>query len=95
MSAVAFPRARFRLGRIVCTAGLQSQVSTEDILMGIQRHQAGGWGDVAASSKTDNDHALVNGTRILSAYRAGNGTKFWLITEADRSSTVALLPEEY
>jgi hypothetical protein len=70
-------------------------VSTEDILMGIARHQAGDWGDVAANSKTDNDNALVNGTRILSAYRAGNGTKFWLVTEADRSTTTVLLPEEY
>jgi len=35
------------------------------------------------------------GTRILSVYHAANGTKFWLITEADRSVTTVLLPEDY
>jgi hypothetical protein len=38
---------------------------------------------------------VLEGTRILSAYRAANGTKFWIITEADRSVTTMLLPEDY
>ena len=42
-----------------------------------------------------NDEALVNGERILSAYRTCKGVKLWVITEADRSSTCILLPEEY
>ena len=33
--------------------------------------------------------------RLFSVYHATDGTKFWVITEADRSSTTVLLPEEY
>ena len=61
----------------------------------LQRHVAGDWGEVCAEDKQSNDHALVEGTRILSAYRAADGTKFWIITEADRSVTTVLLPEDY
>ena len=87
--------ARFRLGHIVSTPNALSRLTQEDILMGIQRHQAGDWGDLDAADKAANDLALVERTRILSAYIAANGTKFWIITEADRSSTCVLLPEDY
>jgi hypothetical protein len=70
-------------------------LAQDDILTGIARHQAGDWGDVCAENKQLNDRVLVEGTRILSAYRASNGTKFWIITEADRSMTTVLLPEDY
>jgi len=42
-----------------------------------------------------NDEALVSGERLLSAYKTLRGVKLWVITEADRSSTCCLLPEEY
>ena len=42
-----------------------------------------------------NDRALIDGERLLSAYTLVGGTKVWVITEADRSSTCILLPEEY
>ena len=42
-----------------------------------------------------NDAAIIHGGRILSAYKTSSGTRFWIITEADRSSTTVLLPEEY
>ena len=87
--------AKFRLGHIVSTPNALSQLTQEDILTGIQRHQAGDWGDLDSEDKTANDRALVNHTRILSAYRAANGTRFWIITEADRSATTLLLPEDY
>jgi hypothetical protein len=64
-------------------------------LTGIQRHQAGDWGNLTDDDRAANDSALVQGGRILSAYEAVNGTKFWLITEADRSVTTILLPEDY
>jgi hypothetical protein len=41
-----------------------------------------------------NDRAVVNGARIPSAYRDCYGPKLWIITEADRSSTSVLLPED-
>jgi hypothetical protein len=70
-------------------------LAQDDILTGIARHQAGDWGDVCAENKQLNDRVLVEGTRILSVYHAANGTKFWVIMEADRSMTTVLLPEDY
>jgi hypothetical protein len=95
MSAGAIPFAKFRLGHIVSTPNALNQLTQDDILLAIQRHQAGDWGDVDAHDRAANDRALVEGTRILSAFQAANGTKFWLITEADRSATTVLLPEDY
>jgi hypothetical protein len=87
--------AKFRLGRIVSTPNALESITQNDILTAIGRHQSGDWGDVCAEDKEVNDRALVEGTRILSAYRAVNGTKFWLITEAGFSVTTVLLPEDY
>jgi hypothetical protein len=89
------PIARFKLGHIVSTPNALEHLTQEDILRGIQRHQAGDWGDLCAEDCQTNDQALVEGTRLLSAYQAGNGTKFWIITEADRSVTTVLLPADY
>jgi hypothetical protein len=87
--------ARFKLGRIVATPNALNRISNEDILLAIQRHQAGDWGDVHEEDSAANNQALIEGTRILSIYHAKNGIKFWLITEADRSVTTVLLPEDY
>ena len=95
MSAIAMPIAKFRLGHIVSTPNALDHLTQDDILTGIQRHQAGDWGDVDAHDRTANGQALVEGTRILSVYHAANGTKFWIITEADRSVTTILLPKDY
>ncbi len=95
MSPESLPIAKFRLGHIVSTPNALSRLTNEDILMSLQRHLAGDWGDVDAHDRAANDHALVEGTRILSVYHAANGTKFWIITEADRSATTVLLPEDY
>ena len=95
MSADTIPVAVFRLGRIVATPNALQSLTQDDILLGIQRHQAGDWGNLTDDDRAANDSALVQGGRILSAYEAVNGTKFWLITEADRSRTTILLPEDY
>jgi len=89
------PVAKFRLGRIVSTPHALESLTPEDILMGIQRHQAGDWGDLDKEDVMANDQALLDGTRIISAYTSASGTKFWLLTEADRSATTVLLPEDY
>ncbi len=93
MSAHACPT--FPLGQLVATPNALEHITQDDIMAALQRHVAGDWGEVCAEDKQSNDHALVEGTRILSAYRAANGTKFWIITEADRSVTTVLLPEDY
>lgn len=95
MSAQSTPLAKFRLGHIVSTPDALSRLTNEDILMGIQRHQAGDWGDVSEEDRQENELSLKEGFRLLSVYHAANGTKFWLITEADRSATTVLLPEDY
>ena len=56
---------------------------------------SGDWGDVSDGDKRSNDEAVKDGDRILSAYHAPDKTKFWIITESDRSSTTFLLPDEY
>ena len=95
MTPHTIPVAVFRLGRIVATPNALQSITQDDILLGIQRHQAGDWGNLTEDDRAANDRALVEGTRILSAYNASNVTRFWIITEADRSATTVLLPEDY
>jgi hypothetical protein len=95
MTANALPIAKFRLGKIVSTPNALDRLTQEDILLGIQRHQAGDWGDVSEHDRAANELALVEGTRLWSVYHAGNGVKFWLITETGRDHTTVLLPEDY
>jgi hypothetical protein len=64
------------------------------VLRSLARHMRGDWGDVCAEDKAANNAALRNGDRILSVYHS-NETKFWIITEWDRSVTTILLPCEY
>jgi len=61
----------------------------------VQRHSAGDWGDVSTNDWKANDEALASGERLFSAYEIGGGKRLWIITEADRSSTTVLLPDEY
>jgi len=60
----------------------------------LQRHASGDWGIVDKEDAKENDFSVENGYRILSAYMVAD-RKIWLITEADRSSTTFLFPEEY
>jgi hypothetical protein len=50
------------------------------------------WGDLPDK---ENEYSLAHGFRLLSAYRTNAGDRLWIITEADRSLTTLLLPEEY
>ena len=95
MSVETVGRVRFPLGRTVITRGALDALEQEDVLAAMTRHANGDWGDLCAEDKQANDDALSVGTRLLSAYRTGAGQKFWIITEADRSITTVLLPEEY
>ncbi len=91
----AVPLARFRLGRITVTPNALQTLSECDILTAIARHQAGDWGQVEGRDWEANDRAVSQRGRVLSTYSNKNGTKFWVITEADRSVTTILLPEDY
>jgi hypothetical protein len=87
--------AKFQLGQLLSTPGVLDAAAGESLLPHISRHAAGDWGDVDAEDKRANDRALIDGTRLLSAYRLRSGVKIWIITEADRAATTVLLPSEY
>lgn len=90
-------RALFNLGQTVATPGALKALQDAN-MSGIEllaRHVTGDWGDLAEEDKEENELALVERLRILSAYILPTGIKVWVITEADRSATTFLLPEEY
>ena len=88
---------RFPLGRIVATPGALRALeqANQNPFECLERHQAGDWGELCEEDKRENEFSVGNGFRIISSYRTRNGTKIWVITEADRSVTTLLLPHEY
>ena len=91
------PRALFPLGQTVATPGALEalQRAGDSPATFLDRHVTGDWGNCDKEDAAANDLALRDGSRIFSVYHASDGTKLWVITEADRSSTCILLPEEY
>ena len=88
----------FTLGQVVATPGALAAigVSGDDLSTFLARHQAGDCGDIDAHDRRENQLSLEQGFRLMSAYTLSiTGAKIWIITEADRSSTCILLPEEY
>lgn len=87
----------FALGALVATPGALCafEQAADDYSPLLDRHQAGDWGKIEPEDRGVNEEALKEGARIFSVYRLSDGTKVWIITEADRSSTCILLPEEY
>jgi hypothetical protein len=87
----------FALGQLVATPGALAKFEEagQRPMEFLARHVSGDWGDLGEEDRRANDIAIAEGTRLLSAYHLDTGTKIWIITEADRSSTCILLPEEY
>ena len=88
---------RFPLGRIVATRGALRalQEAGQAPAEFLDRHVNGDWGEVDDEDKQENEFSVQHGFRILSAYTTSAGDKLWIITEADRSATTILLPDEY
>jgi hypothetical protein len=86
--------ARFPLGQVAVTANASVRLATEEVLTALRRHASGDWGDLTPEDTLANDTAVRHGGRLLSAYGQG-ASRFWIITEADRSVTTVLLPEDY
>jgi hypothetical protein len=89
-------KERFPLGQVVATGGAlalleHAAVNAADLLA---RHGAGDWGLLSEDDRAANSTAIRAGLRIMSQYEIG-GEQIWVITEADRSVTTLLLPEEY
>ena len=90
--------ALFSLGQtIVATPGAIEAMAASDQTAAVflSRHGSGDWGDLDENDKLLNDEAVKDDSRTFSAYHTAKGRKLWVITEADRSSTCILLPEEY
>ena len=85
------------LGRLVATPAAINALTTTDThpLTLLRRHVTGDWGDLTPEDVEANRMALATGARVLSAYTLPDGTRVWVITEADRSATTILLPEDY
>ena len=95
----------FQTGQIVASRGVynlscQNPDFAEFVKKCLNRHVKGDWGNMDSEDKQANDRSLKEGTRLLSAYNDDRFPKhgiatIWIITEADRSSTTILFPDEY
>ena len=92
--------ATFKMGRLLMTRGVNDQVADNEafakfVTESLARHANGDWGDLGDEDKQENELSLKAGYRLLSAYEAEGLPKIWIITEADRSATTILFPDEY
>jgi hypothetical protein len=95
-------QAKFNLGRVVATPGALAamEASGQSPAFFLDQHIQGEWGLVCDEDKALNDAALIDGSRLLSAYTTLKGVKIWIVTEAvgedgTRASSCLLLPEDY
>ena len=88
---------RFALGQLLATPGALKLMQDSDVdpMSLLQKHASGDWGMVCAEDSQSNEEALVCGDRLLSSYLLPGGGVIWIITEADRSATSCLRPDEY
>jgi hypothetical protein len=100
LSIGALTGARFEIGHLGMSRGVQELVTQQglDLTLYLNRHISGDWGDLEPFDRQRNEAALNRGdVRLLSSYEFEGSPdgKFWIITEADRSETTFLLPQEY
>lgn len=83
-------------GDIVITFGVVTEIGPDDVFGALKRHADGDYGECDPADAEANSRALSEGEgRIVSVFDSRQGVRFWIITEADRSVTTVLLPEEY
>lgn len=92
-------RHKFPLGQVVVTAGVHNVMQDSHtfydwVISILDRHHSGDWGDMDAEDCATNESALKHGSRLMSEYKIED-KRVWIITEADRSVTTVLFPEEY
>lgn len=87
--------AKFEPGKIVITPGVMDTIPEHEVIEGLTRHLNCDWGDLEPEDVELNEHSLIHGNRLFSAYESKSNVKFWIITESDRSATTILLPDEY
>lgn len=100
MSEVSLMPSKFPLGVMLFTRGVNDR-AVEDrafatfVIESLNRHGQEDWGDLCEEDRRENDLSLNEGFRLLSAYERYGFPKIWIITEADRSATTVLFPDEY
>ena len=97
---MSIAEARFTLGHVVCTRSVNDVIAEDSkfakfVMESLNRHVSGDWGDLCEQDRKENEYALGKYLRLLSSYNYGENKRIWIITEADRSSTCVLFPEEY
>lgn len=96
LAVVAFDSGlKLALGEVVITPGAALRVPAQDIIVAVQKHARGDWGELDFEDSQLNDLRLQEGGPIASIFRASNGVKFYVLTESDRATTTVVLPEEY
>ena len=89
------PTPKFRTGDLFITRNALATIGFEGSLKALARHVSGDWGELCDADRKANELALKDGSRLLSVYWTATDVKFYIITEADRSYTTVLLPEDY
>jgi hypothetical protein len=89
------PQPKFPFGQIVATPNALCRIHADEIQHALARHLQGDWGTLDPEDWNSNERALKDGGRLFSEYHSSQQIKFWIITEADRSATTVLLPEDY
>ena len=82
------------LGMICVTRRAAAELDRFQANDALTMHMIGDWGDIEKDDWIKNDKALIDGDRIVSSYLNRDLRRFLVITEADRSATTILLPEE-
>jgi hypothetical protein len=87
----------FDLGQLVATPGALAALEKtgQNAMEFLSRHVRGDWGDILEEDKKENQFSLEKGFRLMSSYRTTADDVVWVITEANRSHTTLLLPNEY
>lgn len=86
---------RFEAGFVTVTPHAIEVLDPADIRSSLSRHLKCDWGLVSECDRLENEFSLDKPLRLFSVYKDSKGHRFWIITEADRSQTTILLPEEY
>ena len=94
---MARSETRFEIGSVVATPSALALLADcgQSPMEFVTRHQQGDWGSLSAEDRKLNEQAIESNERLISAYLTDSADRIWVITEADRSSTTILLPEEY
>ena len=93
-------KAKFEFGQMVVTRGVHANMADNQefslfVQCSLTRHLSGDWGDLCDEDRETNETALLEGYRLFSSYKQKGMPSIWIITEADRSVTTVLFPDEY